>query len=134
MTARTSFQDNNGRETTERLLTTLKAINQHAAIHVCLAAFFAACSLAHYVALLRMDGSHRQFYVMNDRTVYAIGLIDCVAANWWVGIAYAAFVVSAVAFAQFRKHPAWSFRLTALILCIPCALYCWKCLYIVGKF
>ena len=61
MTARTSFQDNNGRETTERLLTTLKAINQHAAIHVCLAAFFAACSLAHYVALLRMDGSHRQF-------------------------------------------------------------------------
>jgi len=139
----TCFQSANGHATKDlfggsRALppttTILKAINKHGAIHACLSAFFAICWLAHRVALLRMEGSHRQFLVMNDRTVYAMGLIDCVAANRWAAVAYAALIVSAVAFAQFRRHPAWSSWLTALILCIPCALYCWKCLYIALKF
>jgi hypothetical protein len=112
----------------------LRAIDKHAATYVGLTAIFAICVAAHRAALAIMEASHRQFAVMNDRTVYAMGLIDCVAANRWAAVAYAAVIVAAVAFAQYRRHPAWSTRLTALFLCLPCGLYCWKCLYIVLKF
>ena len=68
--------------------------------------------------------------MMTDRILYAMGLIDLVAANFWLALAYAVLVVAAVGFSQFRRHPAWSYWLTAVILCVPCLLYSWKCVYI----
>ena len=114
--------------------TILRAINRHAAIHVCLAVFFAICWGTHFAASLKMEGCHRQFAVMNDKTLEAMALIDWVGANSWLAIAYVVMVVAAVAFAPFRGYPAWAYWLTALILCIPCALYCGKCVYIMNKF
>jgi hypothetical protein len=114
--------------------TILKAINRNAAIYVCLAVFFALCWFFHQMAFLRMEGSHRQFIVMNDRTLHAMALIDWVAANLWLAIAYIVLVVAAVIFAQVRGHPAWTYWLTAVILSIPYVLYCGKCVYIMLKF
>ena len=52
------------------------------------------------------------------------------AAHSRLAIAYVVLVVAAVVFAQVRGHPAWTYWLTALILCIPCIVYCWPCAYI----
>jgi hypothetical protein len=113
--------------------TILKTINRNAAIYVCLAVFFAFCWFTHYMAVLRMESSNKQFAVMNDETLRAMALIDSVAAHSWLAIAYVVMVVAAIAFAQVRGHPAWAYWLTALILCIPCVLYCGKCAYIALK-
>ena len=114
--------------------TILRAINRHAAIYVCLAVFLAFCWFTHYVAFLKMEISNRQFAVMNDETLRAMALIDWVAAHLWLAIAYVVMVVAAIVFAQVRGYPAWAYWLTALILCIPCALYCGRCIYIMNKF
>jgi hypothetical protein len=71
---------------------------------------------------------------MNDETLHAMALIDWLAANSWLAIAYIVLVVAAVVFAQVRGHPAWSYWLTAVVFCIPCALYCGRCVYIMFKF
>lgn len=114
--------------------TILKAIYWNAGIYVCLAVFFALCWAFHHLAFLRMECSHRQFLLMNDETLRAMALIDWVAVNSWIAIAYVVLVVAVVVFAQIRGHPAWTYWLTTVILCIPCVLYCGKCMYITLKF
>jgi hypothetical protein len=136
----TSFQAMNGHAAKDLLgrsrdqpsITILRAIKRHAAIYACLAIFFAFSWLIHYSAFLKMEGCHRQFALMTDRTLRAMALIDWVTANAWIAMAYVVLVVAAVAFAQFRGHPAWTYRLAALILCTPFLLYCGKCVYIMN--
>jgi hypothetical protein len=113
--------------------TILGAINRCAAIHVCLAVFFAFCWVTHYAAVLKMQFFNRQFALMNDKTLRAMALIDWVAANWWLAVAYAFLAVASVAFLQFRGRPRWTWRVTALVFCIPCVVYWQPCAYIAGK-
>ena len=110
------------------------ATAKHAAIYVCLAVFFAFCWFAHYLAFLKMEGWQRQFVVMNERALHVMALMDWIAANSWLAIAYVVLVVAAVAFAQVRGHPTWSCWLTALMLCMPCILYGAKCVCIFFEF
>jgi hypothetical protein len=112
--------------------TTLKAINRHAAIYVCLAVFFGFCWFLHHLARLTIEmcnrnAEWREWVSTNDRMTKAMALSDWVAAHSWLAIAYVVLVVAAVAFAQVRGHPAWSYWLTVLILCIPCVVYWWPC-------
>ena len=112
--------------------TILTAINKHAAIYVCLAVFFAFCWFIHHLARLTIEirnpnADWRESDLTNDRMMKATALIDWVAAHSWLAIAYVVLVVAAVAFAQVRGHPAWTYWLTALILCIPCIVYWWPC-------
>jgi hypothetical protein len=112
--------------------TVLKAINRHAAIYVCLAVFFALCRFFHHLARLTLeicntDAHWREWALANDRMMKATALIDWVAAHSWLAIAYVVLVVAVVAFAQVRRHPAWTYWLTAVILCIPCVVYWWPC-------
>ena len=110
----------------------LEAIN-NTVLHVCMAMFFAFCGFTHYMAVLNMEISKRQFAVMNDKTFWAMALIDWVAAHWWLAIAYVLLVVGSVAFLQFRGRPWWTSWLIAVILCIPCVVYWKACVYIVFK-
>ena len=112
--------------------TILKAINQHAAIYVCLAVFFAFCWFIHHLARLTIeicnrDAEWREWAVTNDRMKKAMALVDWVAAHSWLALVYAVLIVTAVAFAEVRGHPAWTCWLTAMILCIPCVAYWWPC-------
>ena len=109
-------------------------ISRYAFIHMCLAVFFAFCWFAHCLAILKMEAFGRQFIVMNDSTMRAMTLIDWVAANSWLAIAYVCLVFASVAFLQVRGHPRWTCWIVALIYCIPCAMYWMPCAYIAGKF
>ncbi len=95
------------------------------AIYFCIAAFFTFCWLLHHLARLTIeicnrDADWREWALTNDRMMKATALIDWVTAHSWLANAYVVLVVAAVAFAQVRGHPAWTYWLTALILCIPC--------------
>jgi hypothetical protein len=119
-----------GRSRRQPFIAVLRAINRYAAIYVCLALFFTACWWTHFAAFLKMEDSHRQFALMTERTMRAMAMLDWVTSNSWLAMVYVVMVVAAVAFAQFRRHPAWTYWLTALILCIPGLLYAGKCVYI----
>ncbi len=114
--------------------TSFRAIARHPAIYLCLAQFFGFCWFAHYMARLKMEECHRQFSVMNDRTLQDMALIDCLSSHAWLAIGYIALIFAAVAFAQFRGHPAWTYWMTALMLCIPSLFYGAICVYIACKF
>ena len=110
----------------------IETINRHAAIYVCLAVFFATCWFLHHLARLTLEMCNqnaelREWALSNDRMVKATALVDWVAAHAWLAIAYVVLVVAAVVFAQVRGHPAWTYWLTAVILCIPCVVYWWPC-------
>jgi len=112
--------------------TILKAIYWNAGIYVCLALFFAICSFFHHLARLTIeicnrDADWREWELTNGRMMKATALIEWVAAHSWLAITYVVLVVVAVAFAQVRGHPAKTYWLTALILCIPCVVYWWPC-------
>lgn len=117
-----------------KVVTILRAINTHAAIYVCLAAFFAACWFFHYVAFIRMEACNRQFYVMNDETIRSMTLIDFVATNDWLFVVYPPLVVTTIVFLQLRRQPPWIWWLAAVVLCIPCCVYWTHCAYISLKF
>ena len=80
-----------------------------------------------------MEICHRQFVVMNVRTLRTMALIDWVAGHWWLAMAYFVLVVAAVAFLQIRGRPAWTYWLTAALFCIPCVAYWFPCAAIAGK-
>ncbi len=115
-----------------KLGTILKAIYWNAGIYVCLAAFFALCWVFHHLARLTIEicnrnAEWREWALTSDRMIKATALVDWVAAHSYLAIAYVVLVVAAVAFAQIRGHPAWTYRLTAVLLCIPCVAYWWPC-------
>lgn len=118
-----------------RVGTVLRTIGKHANIHVCLAVIFAFSWFFHYMAYMRMEMCNRQFFVMNDRTMRTMALIDYMAANPWLAIAYAFLAFAAVVFLQIRVRPPWTCWLTAAAFCAPCIVYWSACAYIaVGKF
>ena len=80
-----------------------------------------------------MEIYNRHFLVMNGQTLKAMALIDLVADNWWLALAYFVMVVAAVAFLQIRGRPAWTYWVTAVFFCIPCFAYWFPCAYIAGK-
>ncbi len=112
--------------------TILKAIHKHAAIHECLAVFFAFCWFTHFAASLKME-MRSHFASMDDETLRDMALIDWVAAHSWVAIAYVLLVVASVAFLQIRGRPEWIYWLAAAVFCIPCVVYLDRCVYISGK-
>ena len=70
---------------------------------------------------------------MNDETLRAMALIDWVAANSWLAIAYVVLVVAAVAFAANPWASSVDLLADCRVLCIPCVVYWWPCIYIGGK-
>lgn len=112
---------------------TFKAINRHAAIHECLAVFFAFCWFLHFAASIKMECCKRGLCVINDSTLRAMALIDWVGAHWWLAVAYALLAVASIAVLQIRGRPAWTWWLTAAVYCIPCIVYWSPCAYIAGK-
>src|SRR4051794_15443503 len=115
-----------------KIETILKTINRHTAIYLCLVLFFAFCWFIHYLArqtieICNRNAEWREWAMTNGRMVKATALIDWVAAHSSLAVAYAVLIVTVVAFSQSRRHPVWTFRLTALILCIPFVVYWWPC-------
>ena len=113
--------------------TLFRAINRHAAIYVCLAAFFGLGWIIHYLAFLKMEICNRQFVVMNDKTLRAMALIDWVSAHSRLAIVYVFSVVASIAFLQIRGRPPWAYWLAAVLFCLPCVVYCTTCAYIANK-
>ena len=109
------------------------AISRHAAIYVCMVAFFALCWFSHYMARLTMEICNRQFLVMNAKTLRAMALIDWVAGHSWLAVAYVFLVVASVAFLQIRRRPPWTYWVTAALFSIPCFAYWLPCAFIAGK-
>ncbi len=110
----------------------LNAINKYAAVHVCMAAFFALCWFFHHLARLTLEicdqnADWREWASTNARMKNAASLVGWVAAHSSLAIAYVVMVIAAVAFAHVRGHAAWTYWLAALILCIPCSIYWWPC-------
>jgi hypothetical protein len=56
--------------------TTLRTINKHAAIHVCLIVFFAFSWFIHCLACKRMEVCNRQFLLMDDTTLPELSQIS----------------------------------------------------------
>ena len=112
----------------------LRTIGKHAIIHACLAVIFAFSWFSHYLAWTRMEMCNRQFSIRNDRTMRTMALIDYMAANAWLAVAYAFLGFAAVVFLQIRARPPWTCWLTAVAFCAPCIVYWSACAYIaVGK-
>jgi hypothetical protein len=136
MRAREKDKENNDRKMTDRKMNSRAssgATKRHAAIYVCLAVFFALCFFSHYLARLTMERCNRQFAVMNDKTRNTMILIDWVAANAWLAIAYCFVVVACVGFLQLRRRPPWTYWLTAAFFSIPGFAYWVPCAYIATK-
>ena len=110
-----------------------RALSGHGAIYVCMAMFFTACWLIHCRTLLKMDRCHRQFSLLNDKTLRAVALLDWASAHSELAIAYVVLAIACVAFLQIRGRPGWTYWLTAALFCVPCVVYWWPCAYIMAN-
>ncbi len=112
----------------------LHAINDCVSVHVCLAVFFAFCWFTHCAAWLKMEACERRFAVMNEGTLRTMALIDWIAANRGLVIAYVILAIGCVLFLQLRRRPSWTHWVTALTFCVPCLVYWRGCVHIMLKF
>jgi hypothetical protein len=64
---------------------------------------------------------------LSNRTLRTMAVLDFTAAHFWLPAGYMALVFAAVGFLQFRRRPAWTCWLAALVFSIPSLAYAAAC-------
>jgi hypothetical protein len=110
--------------------TVLRTINKNGAVYLCMGGSLAMSWSSHCIAVEKTKAYKRQLTFTNDAALRSIAsVIDWIAANRWLAIAYIFLVVASVAFLQIRRRPPWTHWLAALCLCAPCLFYWSACAY-----
>jgi hypothetical protein len=116
------------------LMAKVNWVNRHAAVILTALLLLAICTIAHVIALAKMDIVNRQFPIMNARTEHSMALIDFSNNHWWFAGGFAFLFIGSLLFLELRNAPRWSILLAFLLLAVPCVVYLMVCSYIANKF
>jgi hypothetical protein len=95
---------------------------------------FIGCAFMHFVALLKMDITNRQFVLMDATAIHEIRIIDFIDAHRWIAFMYVGASLFTATWLTIKAAPQWVFRVSSLAYAVPCLIYLRMCEHIDTKF
>lgn len=97
-------------------------------------ALFIGCGFMHFVALVKMDVTNRQFVLMDAKAIQEIRIIDFIEAHRWIAFTYVAASLLTATWLTIKAAPQWVFRVSSFAYAVPCMIYLRMCEHIDAKF
>ena len=102
-------------------------------LHFLVLALGGVCLLGHCLARARMEAGHRQFPVMEPRTIRSMAVIDFLHQHWAMPYLYLVVFVGSLIYLEWRNAPRWSQWVVFFFFALPAITYFIGCVRIGGK-